>query len=176
MAAQNSDSTSDRLRVLPNVVIFLFCISPLLGIAQQNKKHATHSAVECDTTLWNHVWNPDRLEIISSCVTVTGRITESHKESDGDLHLLLKPDGAFNNIINAVNTKEKNGCLVIEVICVGKSKETKEKIACDDYKNHVYVPHKGERVRITGSLVKDLHHGWNEIHPVTKIKRIDPKG
>lgn len=106
---------------------------------------------------------------------MTGTVTECRKESDGDLHLLLLPDKPYIGMLNAVNEKEKHGCLVIEIVCEGKSKEKKEKEACDGYKNTLRIPEVNERIRITGSLVTDLHHGWNEIHPVSSLKHAGKK-
>ena len=40
--------------------------------------------------LWQHVYNPQRLEVQKECVTVTGVIVTRLSESDGDLHIRVK--------------------------------------------------------------------------------------
>jgi hypothetical protein len=36
----------------------------------------------------------------------------------------------------------------------------------------VQLPQIGERVKVTGSYVVDIHNGWKEIHPVSGIEQI----
>ena len=149
------------------------CSSDLLTAGQHKKSHT--STAECDPSLWAHVWSPERLKKLADCVEVTGTVTECRRESDGDLHILLLPDKPYAGMLNAVNEKEKAGCLVIEIVCVGNGKEKKEKESCDGYKNHIQVPEVNDRIKVSGSLVTDLHHGWNEIHPVSRITRAGKK-
>ena len=42
---------------------------------------------KCDDSLWNHVYNPSRLQIVDKCITVTGIIDSIRSEQDGDLHI-----------------------------------------------------------------------------------------
>src|SRR5258706_2951339 len=72
----------------------------------------------CDPEIWKHVYNPSRLKVIKDCITVSGIITESHAEADGDQHLLLKPDGGNENLLTRKNLKNKKGNLVIEAVCI----------------------------------------------------------
>jgi hypothetical protein len=123
----------------------------------------------CDPEIWKHVYNPGRLTVIKDCITVTGVITESHAEADGDQHLLLKPDGGQENLLTKRNLKNKKGNLVIEAICINKISEKKVGDACRGYINHITIPAVGAHVKVSGSLVLDTHNGWNEIHPISKI-------
>ena len=47
---------------------------------------------KCDDSLWNHVYNPSRLQIVDKCITVTGIIDSIRSEQDGDLHIRLNVD------------------------------------------------------------------------------------
>jgi hypothetical protein len=123
----------------------------------------------CDPGIWKHVYNPTRLKVINKCITVTGVITESHAEADGDQHLLLKPDGGNENLLTRKNLKNKKGNLVIEAVCINNITEKKVGDACKGYVNHITIPSVGAHVKVSGSLVLDTHNGWNEIHPVSKI-------
>ena len=124
----------------------------------------------CDAGIWKHVYNPGRLKVINNCITVTGVITESHAEEDGDQHLLLKPDKGQENLLNKKNIKSKKGNLVIEAVCINNITETKVGDACKGYVNHIKLPAVGNHVSVTGTLVLDSHNGWNEIHPISKIE------
>ena len=64
--------------------------------------------------------------------------------------------------------------MVLEPVCIGKVTQKSALGICDNYVNNVYIPKKGEHVRVTGSYVLDTErgHGWREIHPVTKIEMI----
>lgn len=154
---------------------FLFALlllkADFMVIASSNKQKASKT-IPCDATLWKHVWKPERLKIISDCITVSGKVKEIRAESDGDLHLLLKPDKDYLYLLSAQNAKDAEGCLVVELVCVGKVKDKEAQQVCLGYRNKIHLPETGEHVKVTGSLVTDLHHGWNEIHPVTNIKRL----
>lgn len=124
----------------------------------------------CDPGIWKHVYNPGRLKVVNNCVTVTGVITESHAEADGDQHLLLKPDKGYENLLNKKNIKSKKGNLVIEAVCINKITDAKVGDACKGYVNHIKLPAVGSHVRVTGTYVIDTHNGWAEIHPVSRIE------
>lgn len=47
---------------------------------------------KCDQSLWNHVYHPERLQIIDSCKSVLGTIESKKSEPDGDFHIRLKLD------------------------------------------------------------------------------------
>jgi hypothetical protein len=136
-------------------------------------KPIVHKTTDCDTALWAHVYNPGRLEVYNPCVTVNGVIEESSADGDGDQHMLLRLDKGFESYVNERNEKKKNGCIVIEAICVNEIKKKKVGSACEGYINNVLLPDIGAHVKVTGSFVNDTHNGWNEIHPISKIEVIN---
>jgi hypothetical protein len=176
-------------RVLPLLLVFLvFCLC--CEGQEKNKKHkhkkaenqalskknnsiapVNTTAADCDTALWNYVYNPERLQVIDRCKTVTGTIEESHVEEDGDQHILLKLDSGQEGLLVKKNKTKKQGYLVIEAVCVNKVRLKKVGTICKGYINHIQLPKLGDHVRITGSLVNDTHNGWNEIHPIMKIEK-----
>jgi hypothetical protein len=121
----------------------------------------------CDATLWNHVYNPTRLQQLTSCLTATGVIDESDVDADGDQHFLLKLDPGQDSLVNKRNAKKKGGELVLEIVCANPAKLKKAKSACAGYTNPVPIPAVGAHVRVTGTYVIDTHNGWTEIHPVS---------
>ena len=164
------------------IILFLFLIifSSYKGEEKQESKNIISCSSEindsstlstCDPEIWKHVYNPSRLKVIKDCITVSGVITESRAEPDGDQHLLLKPDAGNESLLTRKNLKNKKGNLVIEAICVNNITEKKVGDACKGYVNHVTIPSVGAHVKVSGSLVLDTHNGWNEIHPITKIEQ-----
>ena len=130
------------------------------------------AATGCDASLWNHVYNPTRLQKLSPCITVTGTVEESSADDDGDQHFLVKLDPSQQNLVNKRNQKKKNGDLVGEIVCANPVKLKKAKAACAGYTNPIAIPKVGDRVRMTGTYVIDLHNGWAEVHPVSKLEKM----
>ena len=128
------------------------------------------AASGCDASLWNHVYNPKRLKQVSACLTVTGVITESSADADGDQHFLLKLDPGQDKLVNKRNRKKKGGDIVLEIVCANPTTMKKARSACAGYTNPIPIPAVGAHVRATGTYVIDSHNGWAEIHPVSKIQ------
>lgn len=123
----------------------------------------------CDTSLWQHVYHSSRLRVIENCKTVTGTVESVRTEDDGDEHIALRLDAGQENLVNEKNLSGQHGDLVVEAVCVKKVTQQDAVSSCIGYVNEVRIPHKGERVSVTGPFVNDEKHGWNEIHPATKI-------
>lgn len=130
----------------------------------------TNSTIDCDTSYWKYVYNPERLQVIDKCKTVTGVIEESDANEDGDQHMLLKLDAGQENLLTKRNMKKKQGDLVIEAVCANTPTQKKVGNTCEGYINKIQIPRLGEHVKVTGSYVIDSHNGWAEIHPITKIE------
>ena len=138
------------------------------------------AAQNCDASLWQHVYNPQRLVVKQQCISVTGTIVDAthgkrrdglRHEGDGDTHGWLKVDPEFASLLNAGNRSNEGGNLVFEVICQFRVTQKDAVAACKDFKSAVKIPPPGTRVRITGIYVQDQEHAkWMEIHPVTSIE------
>ncbi len=135
---------------------------------------------QCDDSLWNHVYNPQRLIVKQKCIAVTGTIVDASNgkwpdgvrhEADGDTHGWLNVDPEFKNLLNAGNLSNEGGNLVFEIVCEFRVTQADAKAACPStYHNAVVLPPVGSHVRIVGSYVQDANHAqWMEIHPVTSI-------
>ena len=162
----------------------IFLISMFIFCKMKNEKKAAASfstegiqntrsdntVISCDTSLWNYVYNPGRLQVITKCKTVTGVIEESNADEDGDQHMLLKLDNGQDQLLTKRNRKKKQGDLVIEAVCANKATLKKVGHTCEGYINKIQIPKLGEHVKVTGSLVIDSHNGWSEIHPITKME------
>lgn len=152
---------SERMKVVKSVLTAALALS-LTGSEVVNTKY--HSPGACDPNLNNYVYTPDRLNVIDTCITVTGTIISIEDEDDGDAHILLKPDPEYVEILNnrhfKINIRDQEGALVTETIPVDGVRQ--------DF--GLYV---GEHVKMTGVYASDTwHNGWLEIHPITSAEEI----
>jgi hypothetical protein len=143
---------------------------PPLSSPTPSSSTTSTSSSQCDQTLWNHVYNPARLQVVDNCKSVLGIIESKRVEKDGDFHIRVKLDPEFSDLINSANIKNQFGDLVVEPICVNKVTQADAISACQNFRQNISIPPTGSHVNITGSYVLDKEHGgWAEIHPVTSI-------
>jgi hypothetical protein len=124
-----------------------------------------------------HVYKPERLQLLAGCQVVTARgvIQAERKEVDGDLHVLLKPDADSldplgGHWVNAANSGEELGDLVMEPVCELPVTQVDAASACAGYRNPLVVPAVGSHVAASGYWVSDREHGgWAELHPLTGL-------
>jgi hypothetical protein len=102
------------------------------------------------------VVRPERLSVRNPCLTVTGRVDNLFRAPDGDIHLSIRLDPAFANLVNAGNVLFWAGDLVAEIVPADQGR--------------VALPRTGDRVAVTGTYVLDIPNGWMEIHPVRQIR------
>jgi hypothetical protein len=97
------------------------------------------------------VYHPQRLRVKSRCRVALGTVGKvSFEEYDGDVHIDVRPDPGYENLLGDGNSRV-GGNLIVEIIPQDRSR--------------VAVPQPGTRVEIVGPWVDDTQHGWNEIHP-----------
>ena len=130
------------------------------------------AASGCDASLWNHVYDPTRLQQLTPCVSVSGTVQESAPDDDGDQHFLLKLDPGQESLVNKKNQKKKGGALVVEIVCANPITLQKAKAACAGYTNRIPKPQVGSHVKATGTYVIDTHNGWAEVHPVSTLQKM----
>lgn len=139
----------------------------------------TLSGLQCDATLWRHVYHSQRLIVKKPCAEVTGIIVDAtngsqpdgvRHEKDGDTHGWLKVDSQFQDLLNAGNLSDEGGNLVFEIVCRFPVTQPDAKSACQGYTDTVKLPPVGSHVRVVGTYVQDTFHAkWMEIHPVGSI-------
>lgn len=128
---------------------------------------ANHSA-QCEDpdSIFSHVYNPDRLQIINPCIVVTGLVDNLIEEADGDYHVRLALDAKYSNLTNDANVQYQHGDLVVEIICAHSISQQDAVSACQGYTNNVTLPTINDHITVTGPYVLDNdHYGWAEIHP-----------
>ncbi len=167
-----STSSDEETGISISPLSSLHANDTLLSTARLSTAMA-HSSNNCDQSLWNHVYHPNRLQVNDPCITVTGTIDRTKAEPDGDLHIRVNLDPQFANLINDGNMVGQAGDLVVEPICQGQISQSDAMAACQDFHQDINIPSKGTHVTITGDYVLDNEHGWMEIHPVTSIQPSD---
>jgi hypothetical protein len=142
----------------------LILLAPIAVKAQQQPA--------CDPTLATHVYRPSRLVVKQKCITVTGKVVAEKSEPDGDIHMRVRLDPQFANLLNKKNVDIQGGNLVVEPVCVKPVTQKTALKACQNFHQQIKIPVVGNRVRITGVYVHDTQasHGWMEIHPATTIE------
>lgn len=149
-------------KIVKNLLI-IFCFIPINFYAQ---------SLPCDTNLWQHIYKSARLRVLEECKAVTGIVIWVHPEPDGDYHIRLKLDTGQESLLNTRNIEKQYGCLVLEIICARKVIQKDAASSCAGFINNVQIPQKGEHIKVIGSYVLDIEHGWNELHPVTSIYKL----
>ena len=156
-------------------------IEPGARVIVPDKLAAAQLTPACDQTLWTHVYHPNRLKIINSCITVTGILRDATRgrqkdgcrhEADGDGHCFLEVDPQFASLLLPGNKEAEMGYLVFEPVCRYKVTQKDALSACVHYHQPLVVPPVGSHISLTGALITDLDHQplHNEIHPVTRIE------
>jgi hypothetical protein len=130
------------------------------------------TATQCDQNLWQYVYNPARLQVLSPCLSVTGAVDEVRQEADGDFHVRFRLDPQFASLLNQANISSQQGDLVLEPICQGKVTQADAVQPCKPYVGPHFQPQIGQRYLVWGAHVNDSVHGWNELHPVTSMQPI----
>lgn len=105
---------------------------------------------QCDDSLWDHVYNPQRLIVNQKCIAVKGTIVDAANgkesdgvryEADGDTHGWLKVDSQFSNLLNAGNMSDEEGNLVFEIVCKFLVSQVDAKSVCpSSYVSPVQLP------------------------------------
>jgi hypothetical protein len=122
---------------------------------------APHIAHGQTTTVLPPVYHPSRLQVVQPMVTEEGTVlTDPVHQADGDATFEFRVQGT---------TTERH----VEIVCVYAPRFEAAREACAGYHSHVLIPHRGDHVRITGPLVRDLVHDVEfpnlEIHPAVTI-------
>ena len=108
------------------------------------------------------VYDPERLNILSSCEEAIGIVDDSERAHDGDYKLYLDVEDEYKTLLNKENDEKTNGLLVVEII------------PKDQDSSLIQIPEEGDRIRVVGAWVTDEGAGgWNEIHPAWKVEVLE---
>ncbi len=109
------------------------------------------------------VWGPQRLRVLSTCVTVSGTVEALTPTSgpavDGDYGIDVKVDAGYEWTLSLSSYVLNDGNLHVEVVPSDQAAVLG---------NLTLVP--GAHVQVTGAWVLDTDHGWtSEIHPAWSV-------
>lgn len=111
---------------------------------------------DCARTPLIHVYRPQRLKVLQTCVDVTGTVIAWRHEHDGDIHANMRTDTP--GWVNAVNHARQHGLTVVEFVPL-MPKPAK-----------LFA---GQRLKLMGTKVLDNQHsGWIECHPVFRVEDV----
>lgn len=144
-------------------------LTAIAAVTAACSRTPTSPTPACDPSLWNHVYDPARLRVVSACLTMTGTVLGEHTNEDGDVDLQVTPDPPYADLVNATNAAKLSGALQVEAVCQATVRTSAEQ-ACAGFKGSVMIPPVHAHVSVTGSYVLDTNHGWMEIHPVSAIQ------
>ncbi len=159
-------SRSSQLLLVVLVAAALFFL--MAKLRYTGKPPVKLQSGDCDPSLWQHVYERERLQVVEECTAVEGRVMSTHKSEDGDLHIGLDPDQKSS--MNLVNVMHADRTLVVEIVCDHPPDNAAAAAACGTYVPQISIPGIGDRIRVTGAYVVDRENGWNEIHPVSRIE------
>jgi hypothetical protein len=102
-----------------------------------------------------------RFIVLSTCEKVIGIVhgMTSTKQDDGDYQFNLDVREPYKRLLNQENSNQVNGMLVIEIVPKDQNNNPS-----------VQIPKNGDIIQTYDAWVTDTPHGWNELHPVWKIK------
>jgi len=112
----------------------------------------------------NRIHNPQRLVMLDSSKTLSGRVIDVEDDLDGDVHIRLKIKDTSLLVRN--NYVDEEECMVGEIVCAAPSIFP----ICWLYKNNVTIPEIGDSIEIEGPYVFDKTHSITEIHPIMNLK------
>lgn len=133
----------------------------------------------CDQTLWQHVYNPQRLKVLAPCQEFVGvkqdatrgkRSNGCRREADGDDHCWLKLEGDQVKLINNKNVINEGANLVYEPMCQHKVTQADAMKVCRNWAQQILIAPIGARLRLRGAYVLDTEHGHTECHPCEVVE------
>lgn len=155
---------------LTAVVLLTGALGAYFYESHNTASHPVASVCSDPASISNHVYNPERLELVNPCIRASGVVDALREEADGDYHLILHLDPADANLTNAANDQYQHGDLVVEIICVLPITQQDATSACENYTNRILVPAVGQHIIVSGPYVLDTDHSnWAEIHPVYSL-------
>jgi hypothetical protein len=98
------------------------------------------SSNQYDQTLWKHIYNPTRLQVVDTCRSVLDVIESKRVEKDGDYHIRVKLDPQFSNLINSANIKNQFGDLAVEPIRVNSVTQADAVSAFQNFHQNTSIP------------------------------------
>lgn len=154
-------------------LVFVLLALPACTTVRVARGSVSPQAAQCDPADQDaFVYSPDRLEVLSPCIRVSGVVRNIISNPfDGDLVMGLELDPPFEGYLTAANRASLGGTLHVEVICHGEPLiiNPRARSACSQNPDPLRgpLPAVGAHVWMEGRWVLDHSHGgWAELHPL----------
>jgi hypothetical protein len=157
----------------------LICLVSLAaGCAQAQTPSATPTAstpaATCTPTDQDqYVFDPSRLQVMQSCIRVTGYIEGWWIATDGDTNILLRLDPPYQDLLTPGNSEgEERGNLGVEAVCTLSPVDPIVIPLCARDPDPYIPPHPilGAHVWMEGRYILDLDHASHaELHPLYRM-------
>ncbi len=113
------------------------------------------------------VYHPSRLQIVQSCLAISGTVVFVAHEADGDWHIALSPDPLYRDYVTVQNAETHGANWVLEIVPACATPPADSTAAAKCPANPEPVPRMGQHITATGPYVLDLQHGGHaELHPL----------
>ncbi|HVH15293.1 MAG TPA: hypothetical protein VNA15_06210 [Candidatus Angelobacter sp.] len=155
-------------KTIPALAVVAVSVLVVVGVSYYYSSRNTPGSQCSDPdSIWNHVYNPYRLDVVKSCITASGIVDDVIQEADGDYHVRLALDSQYSNLTNSASDQYQYGDLVVEIICALPITQSDAVSACQNYANNIRIPSVNDHITVSGPYVLDTDHSnWAEIHPV----------
>jgi hypothetical protein len=124
---------------------------------------STRTPFEPDLGCPNHallgVYQPERFHVVARCQWFVGIVAGSIRLRDGDVQIFAVPTRPYQRFLNATNRSVLGGRMIVEII--------------QGQAMMLFIPGAGDRISAFGTVVRDVAHGWNAMHPVWEIRYPD---
>lgn len=159
------------------LLAILWFASTLVSCGQVPSVTSPASLPRADCAATNqdrYVYDPNRLQVVQSCVRVTGRIDAVRASSDGDSVILLHLDAPYQHLLTSGNFEagEEQGDLGVEAVCALPPAEPIVFALCANDPDPVTGPYPpiGAHVWMEGRYILDLNHEAHaELHPLYRF-------
>lgn len=156
-------------KTIPALALVAVSVLVAVGASYYYVSRNTSPGSQCSDpdSIWSHVYNSYRLDVVKSCIAASGIVDNLIQEADGDYHVRLALDSQYSNLINSANDQYQHDDLVVEIICALPITQSDALSACQNYTNNITIPSVNQHITVTGPYVLDTDHSnWAENHPV----------
>jgi hypothetical protein len=161
-----------RMRVIALLLLAILpaaCTQALSHVPAASTLASTCAPTDQD----QFVYDPTRLQVMQSCIRVTGRIDGSWVATDGDTNILLRLDPPYQSLLTLGNSEgDEHGDLGVEAVCTLSPVDPIVIPLCASDTDPFVVPQLqiGAHVWMEGRYILDLNHASHaELHPLYRM-------
>lgn len=155
--------------LLQDLILSLLWMLPTTPLQKVTFDQSMVSA-ECDPNITNHVYKPQRFEVIEDCIAITGTVTLVEVMANGEARIFMKLNPQYQNLTNIFNKVFYGGDFIAKITCYRRVDDESIRTTCKNYANLIQAPIQKATIRAIGTLVINKSTGQTELHPLTSIQ------